>query len=91
MGKRNFNDSNWEERNLLLPWTGTGSTWLRKTIEIPEELAGKSATLFLGTIIDLDTVYVNGEIIGNTTYRYPPREYRIPSLPHGRCVITQNM
>jgi len=83
-----YDDSDWEERDLLLPWTGAGSVWLRKTFEIPEELAGKPATLFLGTIIDADTVYVNGEIIGNTDYRYPPREYRIPSLPHGQCAIT---
>lgn len=83
-----YNDSDWEERDLLLPWKGAGSVWLRKTVEIPEELAGKPATIFLGTVIDRDTVYVNGEAIGNTTYRYPPREYVIPSLPHGRCTIT---
>jgi sialate O-acetylesterase len=72
----------------LTSWTGTGSVWLRKTLAIPPELAGKPATLFLGTVIDWDMVYVNGEAVGNTTYRYPPREYAIPSLPNGRCVIT---
>ena len=84
----NYDDSGWEERSLLTPWTGTGSVWLRKTLPIPPELAGKPAALFLGTVIDWDTVYVNGEIIGNTTYRYPPREYAVPCLPEGRCVIT---
>ena len=83
-----YDDSGWEERSLLTPWTGTGSVWLRKTLSIPPELAGKPAVLFLGTIVDWDTVWVNGEIIGNTTYRYPPREYALPSLPEGRCVIT---
>lgn len=82
-----YDDSAWEERDLLAPWAGTGSVWLRKTIEIPPELAGKPATLFLGTLIDWDTVYVNGMLVGNTTYRYPPREYSIPELPKGRCVI----
>ena len=82
-----FDDSQWEDRELLTPWTGTGSFWFRKTIDIPPELEGKPATLFLGTIVDWDVVYVNGVLIGNTTYRYPPREYRIPSLPKGKCVI----
>ena len=82
-----FDDSGWEERPLLSPWAGTGSVWLKRTLHIPPELAGKPATLFLGTVTDWDTVYVNGEAVGNTTYRYPPREYMVPSLPGGRCVI----
>lgn len=82
-----YNDDGWEERDLLAPWSWTGSVWLRKTLYIPPELAGKKATLFLGTVVDWDMVYVNGEIVGNTTYRYPPREYVVPSLPQGRCVI----
>ena len=86
-----YDDSGWEERDLLAPWAGTGSVWLRKTIEIPPELAGKPATLFLGTLIDWDTVYINGKAVGNTTYRYPPREYAVPSLPEGHCVITMRV
>lgn len=83
-----YDDSLWEERPLLMPFMGTGSVWLRKTLEIPPALWGKPAMLFLGTLIDWDTAYVNGQIVGATTYRYPPREYLIPSLPQGRCVIT---
>jgi sialate O-acetylesterase len=83
-----YDDSHWEERPLLSPFHGPGSVWLRKTLEIPPALWGKPAMLFLGTLIDWDTVYVNGQIVGGTTYRYPPREYFVPSLPEGRCVIT---
>ncbi len=82
-----YDDSAWEERPLLAPWEGTGSVWLRRTVEVPKALAGKPLTLFLGTMIDWDTVYVNGDIVGNTTYRYPPREYAVPPLPAGPCVI----
>ena len=82
-----FDDSRWEERPLLEPWQGTGSFWLRKTLEIPQEMDGMPATLFLGTITDWDIAYVNGHVVGNTTYRYPPREYNIPALKKGRCVI----
>ena len=30
-----YNDEGWEERDLLDPWPGSGSVWLRKTINIP--------------------------------------------------------
>ena len=83
-----YDDSGWQERPLLEPWPENGSVWLRKTLIIPPELEGKPATLFLGTVVDWDTAYVNGQIVGSTPYRYPPREYRIPALPKGRCVIT---
>ncbi len=83
-----YDDGEWEEHDLLTPWPGTGSVWLRKTLEIPQSLVGKPATLFIGTLLDWDMVYINGEVVGNTTYRYPPREYAVPLLPEGRCVIT---
>ena len=80
-------DSAWEKRSLLAPWNGTGSVWLRKSLEIPPCLVGRSAKLFLGTVKDWDMAFVNGEVVGNTPYRYPPREYDIPALPAGCCVI----
>lgn len=85
--KAGYDDSGWEAQPLLQPWTGTGSVWLRKTLTLPKALAGKPATLFLGTLVDWDKVYVNGALVGQTTYRYPPRDYAIPALPEGKCVI----
>lgn len=86
-----YDDSGWAERELISPWDDEleepGVVWFRKNIEIPPYLEGKPAKLFLGTIADADTVYFNGVEIGNTTYRYPPREYAIDSLPQGRCTI----
>ncbi len=86
-----FDDSYWDERNLAAPFEGDlqlpGAIWMRKTIDVPETLAGKPATLYFGTVTDADFIYVNGELEGNTTYRYPPREYRIKALPKGRCVV----
>jgi sialate O-acetylesterase len=38
----------------------------------------QNAKVWLGTIVDADTVYINGVEIGNTGYRYPPRKY-VPS------------
>lgn len=55
-----------------------GSFWFRRTVEIPEELAGKPAELLLGRIVDADTAYVNGTNVGTTGYQYPPRRYSVP-------------
>jgi sialate O-acetylesterase len=56
-----------------------GVVWLRKTVYIPPAFAGKEAHIWLGTIVDADTVYINGSQVGNTTYRYPPRKYSVPA------------
>ncbi len=82
-----YDDSAWEERDLLEPFPGTGSVWLRRTVDIPKELDGMPATLFLGSVIDWDMAWVNGMAAGNTTYRYPPREYPVASLRAERNVV----
>ena len=58
-----------------------GVIWLSKEFEVSESFAvGKDgAKVWLGTIVDSDTVYINGVEVGNTGYRYPPRKYTIPS------------
>ncbi len=67
-----------------------GSIWFRREIDVPEALAGKPARLYLGTIVDADTAYLNGELVGRTYYQYPPRRYDVPAglLRSGRNVIT---
>jgi sialate O-acetylesterase len=56
-----------------------GVIWFRKTLRLSAAFAGKKARLWLGTIVDADTVYVNGREIGGVTYRYPPRKYSLPA------------
>ncbi len=56
-----------------------GVVWFRRWITVPEPMAGKPARLFMGRIVDADEVYLNGQKIGNTTYQYPPRRYRVPA------------
>jgi sialate O-acetylesterase len=56
-----------------------GVIWLHREFEVSEELAQNEARLWLGTIVDSDTVYVNGVEVGNTGYRYPPRKYTVPA------------
>jgi len=55
-----------------------GSIWLARDFEVSGDFAGKDAKLWLGTITDSDTVYINGVVVGNTGYRYPPRKYSVP-------------
>lgn len=57
----------------------SGCIWLRHVFEVPETMAGKEAMLWLGTLVDSDRTYVNGEFVGETGYQYPPRKYPIPA------------
>ncbi len=68
----------------------TGVLWLSRSFEVPAEMAGKSAGLWLGTMVDSDITYVNGVKVGEIGYQYPPRKYRIPEqvLRTGRNTIT---
>lgn len=66
-----------------------GVVWFRKEIDIPASMAGLPAKLFMGRIVDADQVYVNGSLVGNITYQYPPRRYELKSgmLKAGKNLI----
>jgi len=84
--------SAWDEITLPADFTEAGlnhfcgSIWLAKDFEVSADFAVKEAKLWLGTITDSDTVYINGVEVGNTGYRYPPRKYSVPAglLKHGK-------
>lgn len=67
-----------------------GAVWFRKTFDVTAEQAAKSATVWLGCIVDGDQVFVNGKEIGQTGYQYPPRIYAVPAglLKAGKNTIT---
>lgn len=89
-------DSDWEKVNLpgFLRDTKIGNflgcIYFRKTFEVPEEMAGKEADLWLGTLVDSDKTYINGVLVGVTEYQYPPRKYHVPEgvLRAGENIIT---
>jgi sialate O-acetylesterase len=56
-----------------------GVVWFRKEIDVPASMTGVPAKLFMGRIIDADHVYINGKLVGNITYQYPPRRYEVPA------------
>jgi len=75
-----FDDSAWEQINL--PKNGInieGVVWYRKTVEIPTEWKGQNLLMKSGIIHDVDTTYVNGKTLGETSGWTTPREYEIPA------------
>ncbi|MBW3466454.1 sialate O-acetylesterase [Arthrospiribacter ruber] len=79
-----LDDADWKEMEVPRFWKGTdlenlsGSVWFRKSIELDEKWLGKTIKLDLGRIIDADSVFINGTLVGSTSYQYPPRRYEIP-------------
>ncbi|MFB0525444.1 MAG: sialate O-acetylesterase, partial [Phycisphaerae bacterium] len=91
----NYDASEWATMNVPGYWADhelgpvNGVVWFRKEVDIPASMADKPARLLLGRIVDADTTYVNGKIVGTVSYQYPPRIYDIPSnlLKAGRNII----
>ena len=54
-----------------------GLLYLKKTFDVPKELLECETVLKLGTLVDSDKVYINGQFIGETGYCFPPRIYKI--------------
>ncbi|NJB85871.1 sialate O-acetylesterase [Lewinella marina] len=81
----NLDESNWREMQVPGYWAdqGTGllngSVWLRRSVEVPTAMAGREARLWLGRVVDQDSVWLNGTFIGTTSYQYPPRKYTVPA------------
>lgn len=66
----------WEDQGIK---DLNGVVWYRKEIDIPAQMTGKAAKVFLGRIVDADELYINGKSVGNTTYQYPQRRYKLPA------------
>jgi sialate O-acetylesterase len=56
-----------------------GSVWYRKEVNVPASMTNQPAKIFMGRIVDADFLYLNGRLIGNTTYMYPQRRYAVPA------------
>ncbi len=55
-----------------------GAVWFKRIFYVPDEMAGRDAHLWFGTIVDSDTTFINGVEVGRTEYQYPPRKYEVP-------------
>ena len=82
-----FDDSSWDTAALPGPWDAApagafdGIVWYRRTFEAPAGSAAGKATLHLGPIDDMDTVWINGRRVGGTEepgHWFVPRDYDLP-------------
>ena len=78
--KKGYDFDAWQTVSQFGDWfKGNGSYWFRQTVKISHEDAGKAGIIRIGAMKDADSVFINGKFIGNTTYQYPPRIYKIPA------------
>ena len=75
-----LNDADWKEMSIPGYWADqelgnvNGVVWFRKEFTL-DKIKDNNAKLILGRIVDADSVYVNGQFVGTTSYMYPPRKY----------------
>lgn len=93
--QKNMDDMDWATMEVPGYWRENGihtrgTVWYRKTFSVPESMVGRHARLYMGTLVDSDSIFVNGTFVGFTSYTYPPRKYDIPAgvLTEGKNVIT---
>ena len=55
-----------------------GIVWLRKEVNVPAQMAGKSLLINLETLKDIDITYFNGKEVGRTSWQPGRRIYVIP-------------
>jgi sialate O-acetylesterase len=90
------NDVAWSDMSLPGLWEGNGLgefdgiVWFRKTIDIPDDWAGKKLELSLGAIDDEEVTWFNGVKVGSTSGYNVNRVYTIPAglVQKGKAVIT---
>jgi len=52
------------------PVAAPGAFWLRREFEVPAMLAGKKSWINLGVFDGFESVYLNGQLIAQTTYQH---------------------
>ncbi len=91
-----YNASSWPTMDVPNFWNGTslknthGVVWFRRSFNVPASLDGKPARLYMGRIVNADYDYINGVLVGYTSYQYPERRYNVAAglLHEGRNTIT---
>jgi sialate O-acetylesterase len=79
-----LNTADWDTMHVPGYWAAArlgpvhGVVWFRREFTIPASMVCKPAMLRLGRIVDADSVFVNGRLVGATGSQYAPRMYRIP-------------
>ncbi len=83
--KPSFVTNDWQTMEVPGYWNKedigdiNGVVWFRKDVDLPAEFTKSEAMIILGCIVDADSVFINGNFVGSTAYKYPPRRYKIPA------------
>jgi len=88
--------STWPTMELPGYWNQTdignanGVVWFRGQVNVPKDMLGDDMQLQLGRIVDADSVYVNGIMVGSTSHKFAIRNYTVPSaiIQEGDNIIT---
>ncbi len=78
-----LDDSSWKSVDIFGGFAAIGVpdtpavVWFRKDVLLPDPLPAGPATMFLGAVERMDTVYVNGKFIGGSAWVENPRVYRL--------------
>jgi sialate O-acetylesterase len=94
-GDPGVDTSAWKTMAVPTLWENAGEpelngvVWLRRTVELPDNVGQVAADLLLGMVDDIDTTYVNGVKVGATVGYNVVRKYAVPAgvLKPGRNVI----
>jgi len=90
-----FDASSWPTMPVPSFWADhglgevNGVVWFRKEIDAPASMIKEPVRLFMGRIVDADSVFINGKFVGTTAYQYPQRNYYVPAgvLHSGRNTV----
>ncbi len=93
--KRDMDDSNWQTLDVPGYWADqgveklNGAFWYRREFTVGRSFIDRPVRLWLGRIVDTDSVFINGRFVGTTGYQYPPRKYvvRPGILNEGKNII----
>ena len=92
-----YDDSSWREVRFPgflqdqepLEIVSNGIYYCRKTVEIPQEWAGKDLDLYFSSVDDRDITFFNGVEVGHRDYYLDRRNYKVPGniVRPGKAVI----
>ncbi|MBQ5944408.1 MAG: 9-O-acetylesterase [Bacteroidales bacterium] len=92
-----YDDSSWREVRFPgflqdqepLEIVSNGIYYCRKTVEIPQEWAGKDLDLYFSSVDDRDITFFNGVEVGHGDYYLDRRNYKVPGniVRPGKAVI----
>ena len=89
--KSNTTDvSSWTDITVGFTKKNIGSVWYKKDIMVSSETASNPSLLQLAILIEADSTYVNGKLVGHTNNEYAIRKYDLPAntLVTGKNTIT---